>query len=89
MVRGQPIGRRKILVSKNTRLLPLNMRLSVGTKTYRYVITREKKADTQGNLFTGDNFTYRAIMTNNREMTDVAVVEFYNNRAKVNACLMK
>jgi len=51
-------------------------------KTYRYVITREKKADTQGNLFTGDNFTYRAIMTNNREMTDVAVVEFYNNRGE-------
>lgn len=49
-------------------------------KTYRYVITREKKADTQGDLFSGDNFTYRAIMTNNRKMDDVAVVEFYNNR---------
>lgn len=51
-------------------------------KTYRYVITRERKADTQGDLFTGDNFTYRAIMTNNRKMTDVRVVEFYNERGQ-------
>ena len=51
-------------------------------KTYRYVITREKKADTQGDLFTGDNFVYRAIMTNNREMSDVEVVEFYNDRGE-------
>ncbi|MDP2887466.1 MAG: transposase [Bacteroidota bacterium] len=49
-------------------------------KTYRYVITREKKGDKQGDLFTGDDFTYRAIMTNNREMTDLEVVEFYNDR---------
>jgi hypothetical protein len=49
-------------------------------KTYRYVITREKKADKQGDLFTGDDFKYRAIMTNNREMTDLEVVEFYNAR---------
>lgn len=49
-------------------------------KTYRYVITREKKADKQGDLFTGDDFVYRAIMTNNREMSDLEVVEFYNDR---------
>lgn len=51
-------------------------------KTYRYVITKEKKDDTQADLFTGDNFTYRAIMTNNQEMTDVEVVEFYNDRGE-------
>ncbi|HKI90352.1 MAG TPA: IS1380 family transposase [Draconibacterium sp.] len=49
-------------------------------KTYRYVISREKKADGQGDLFTGDSFTYRAIMTNNYEMTDKEIVEFYNHR---------
>ena len=49
-------------------------------KTYRYVITREKNTDGQGDLFLGDDFTYRAIMTNNREMTDLEVVEFYNDR---------
>jgi len=51
-------------------------------KTYRYVITREKKADGQGDLFTGDNYTYRAIMTNNSEMTNLEVVEFYNDRGE-------
>jgi len=49
-------------------------------KTYRYVITREKNSDAQGSLFTGDDFTYRAIMTNNYEMSDKEVVEFYNDR---------
>lgn len=51
-------------------------------KTYRYVIAREKTANPQGDLFTGDNFVYRAIMTNNREMSDVEVVEFYNDRGE-------
>jgi hypothetical protein len=30
-------------------------------------------------LFLGGDFTYRAIMTNNREMTGLEVVEFYND----------
>jgi len=51
-------------------------------KTYRYVITKEKKEDAQGDLFTGDNFIYRAIMTNNKEMSDIEVVEFYNDRGE-------
>jgi hypothetical protein len=49
-------------------------------KTYRYVITREKNCTGQGDVFTGDAYTYRAIMTNNRVMTDREVVEFYNGR---------
>ncbi|GKT36593.1 IS1380 family transposase [Aduncisulcus paluster] len=51
-------------------------------KTYRYVITREKKAEAQADLFTRDNYTYRAIMTNNYEMSDLEIVEFYNNRGE-------
>ncbi len=51
-------------------------------KTYRYVITREKKADAQCDLFTGDDSIYRAIMTNNDEMTDLEIVEFYNDRGE-------
>lgn len=53
-----------------------------GEKTYRYVIARKKNSDGQGNLFTGDDFTYRAIMTNNGEMSDKDVVEFYNDRGE-------
>lgn len=51
-------------------------------RTYRYVISREKNQDTQGDLFTGDDFTYRAIMTNNREMSNCEIVEFYNDRGE-------
>lgn len=51
-----------------------------GEKTYRYVVSREKKTNAQGDLFTGDDFTYRAIMTNNWEMADLEVVNFYNDR---------
>lgn len=49
-------------------------------KSYRYVVSREKNTDGQGDLFTGDNFIYRAIMTNNAEMSDLEIIEFYNNR---------
>lgn len=51
-----------------------------GKKEYRYVVSREKKQNAQGNLFTGDDFTYRAIMTSNREVADLEVVDFYNDR---------
>jgi len=51
-------------------------------KTYRYVVSREKKQDGQGDLFTGDAFIYRAIMTNNRDMSDLEVIRFYNARGE-------
>jgi hypothetical protein len=51
-------------------------------KTYRYVIQREKNNDGQGDLFTGDDFKYRAIMTNNRLMADLEVILFYNARGE-------
>jgi len=51
-------------------------------KTYRYVISRERNHDGQGDLFTGDAFKYRAIMTNDSSMTDLQVIEFYNARGE-------
>lgn len=51
-----------------------------GEKRYRYVVSREKRTNGQGDLFTGDDFIYRAIMTNNWEMADMDVVLFYNAR---------
>ncbi len=46
------------------------------------MISREKKSDAQGDLFTGEYFTYREVMTNNSEMTDLEIVEFYNDRGE-------
>ena len=51
-------------------------------KTYRYVISREKTAHNQADLFTGDSFKYRAIMTNQTTMSDLEVIEFYNARGE-------
>jgi len=51
-------------------------------KDYRYVISREKNTDGQCNLFSGDRYVYRAIMTNDNEKTDLEVVLFYNDRGQ-------
>jgi hypothetical protein len=49
-------------------------------KTYRYVISREELKSDQRDVFTGKGFKYRAILTNDREMSDLEVIEFYNKR---------
>lgn len=49
-------------------------------KEYRYVISREPNETNQIDLFHQTNFIYRAIITNNLEMSDKEVIEFYNQR---------
>lgn len=49
-------------------------------RNYRLVIMREKNNDGQLNLFTGDNFIYRSILTNDRESSELEVIEYYNQR---------
>lgn len=49
-------------------------------KEYRYVISREPNETNQIDLFFQTNFIYRAIITNNLEMSDKEVIEFYNQR---------
>jgi len=51
-------------------------------KEYRYVVSREKNTDGQFNIFTGDHYLYRAIMTNDQQKTDLEVVLFYNDRGE-------
>lgn len=52
-------------------------------KSYRLVISKEKRNDGQINLFTGEAFNYHAILTNNFEMSVDEVVCFYNQRGTV------
>ena len=33
-----------------------------------------------GSLFTGDNFIYRCILTNNHESSEKEIIEYYNQR---------
>lgn len=49
-------------------------------KEYRYVISREPRPDGQIDIFTNETYVYRAIMTNNQDMSDLAVILFYNQR---------
>lgn len=49
-------------------------------KNYRLVIMREKGKGNQVDMFTGDTFVYRSILTNDWESSEKQVIEFYNQR---------
>lgn len=49
-------------------------------KKYRYVVQRQRNKTGQIDVFSSDNFTYRAIATNDWESTDQEVIEYYNQR---------
>jgi len=52
-----------------------------GDTTYRLVIQRTtNNEEKQGNLFTNDARTYRAIITNDKDMSEKDIIEFYNAR---------
>lgn len=52
-------------------------------KNYRYVVTKIKRNDGQLNLFTGEDYTYSAIITNDKNLSNDQVVFFYNQRGKI------
>ena len=47
---------------------------------YRLVVMREKNTNGQTDLFTGDNFIYRCILTNDHESSEKEIIEYYNQR---------
>ena len=47
---------------------------------FKLVVMREKNSDGQTDLFTGDDFIYRCILTNDHESSEKEVVEYYNKR---------
>lgn len=49
-------------------------------KAYRYVVSREANKTSQIDVFQGDSFIYRAIITNDYQMSDEEIVLFYNQR---------
>ena len=49
-------------------------------QNYRLVVMREKRTDNQIDLFTGDNFIYRCILTNDHEQSEKEIIEYYNHR---------
>ncbi|MCH7398477.1 IS1380 family transposase [Belliella sp. DSM 107340] len=53
-----------------------------GEKPYRLVISRIKRKDSQTDIFSGEAYTYRGILTNDRESSNSEVVAFYNARGQ-------
>jgi hypothetical protein len=51
-----------------------------GSVAYRGVITREEREDKQGDLFTADAYNYYGLLTNDRNKSELEVIEFYNKR---------
>jgi hypothetical protein len=49
-------------------------------QNYRLVVMREKTGDLQLDLFEGEKFKYRCILTNDRESSEKEVIEYYNRR---------
>jgi len=49
-------------------------------KNYRLVIMREKSDDNQIDMFTGDAFIYRSILTDDWQSTEKEVIEYFNQR---------
>lgn len=49
-------------------------------ENYRLVIMREKGDSKQVDMFTGDTFIYRSILTNDWESTEKEIIEYYNQR---------
>ncbi len=47
---------------------------------YRLIIMREKTDDIQIDMFTGDTFKYRSILTNDWVSTEKEAIEYYNHR---------
>jgi len=48
--------------------------------SYRLVVMKVPRKDGQVNLFTNEAFLYKAIITNDYEMSDIEVFNFYNQR---------
>jgi hypothetical protein len=49
-------------------------------RNFRLVIMREKTGDAQLDLFEGEKFKYRSILTNDRTSSEKEVIEYYNQR---------
>jgi uncharacterized protein Veg len=53
-----------------------------GEKPYRLVISRIKRRDSQTDMFSGEAYTYRGILTNDMESSNKDIVAFYNARGE-------
>lgn len=65
---------------KSYEVASISFRQFFEDRNYRLIIMREKSNNAQLDLFTGDNFIYRSILTNDKESSDKEIIEYYNMR---------
>jgi hypothetical protein len=53
-----------------------------GDKSYRLVISRIRRRDSQTDMFSGEAYTYRGILTNDHVGSNKDIVAFYNGRGE-------
>jgi len=71
----------KVVINhKNYEVASLKFTQFFEDKNYRLVIMREDNFNNQLDLFTGDTFKYRSILTNDWESTEKEAIEYYNQR---------
>ena len=69
-----------VINDKNYEVASLKFTQFFEDKNYRLVIMREDNFNNQLDLFTGDTFKYRSILTNDWESTEKEAIEYYNQR---------
>lgn len=55
----------------------------VTKKNYRLIVKRKKNQTGQINIFTQDAYEYRAILTNNTDLSAIEIAQFYNHRGNM------
>jgi hypothetical protein len=66
--------------SKEYQIVSIPFTNFLAEQNYRLVITREKTDDKQLDLFEGEKFNYRCILTNDHQSSEKEIVEYYNQR---------
>jgi hypothetical protein len=65
---------------KNYQVTSIPFTRFLAEENYRLVVMREKTGDPQLDLFEGEKFNYRCILTNDHLSTEKEVIEYYNLR---------
>ena len=60
-----------------------NRKRNTSPKEYRLIVKKKENKDKQIDLITQDNFTYTAIITNDKKKTAIEISHFYNQRGKM------
>lgn len=79
---------RQELLLGSTSFIPFHRSKSLRRKDltlspYRLVVMKVPRKDGQANLFTNEAFLYKAIITNDYEMSNIEVFSFYNQRGAI------